>query len=161
MAARRQRKLIDPGSRAPEFRLALLDGGEATLSGLVAEGAVALAFFKITCPVCQFTFPFLERIHNAGLRIYGISQNDPEDTREFNQEFGVTFPTLLDTEENGFSVSNDYGVSSVPTIVIVQADGIIGRISEGWMKRDIEWLGAQAGISVIRQNDRVPEMKPG
>src|SRR5687767_742422 len=85
MAARRQRKLIDPGSRAPEFRLARLDRGEATLSSLLVEGPVALAFFKVTCPVCQLTLPFLERIHAAGLRIFGISQNDPEDTREFNQ----------------------------------------------------------------------------
>ena len=67
------------------------------LQDLIANGPVLLAFFKITCPVCQLTFPFLERLHTAGtLPIYGISQNDAEDTREFNQHFGVTFPTLLD-----------------------------------------------------------------
>jgi peroxiredoxin len=37
------------------------------------------------------------------VRIFGISQNDAADTREFNQEFGVTFPTLLDSEDNGIS----------------------------------------------------------
>src|SRR6185369_11099268 len=99
MASRRQNRPIDPGSRAPEFQLATLHDDEApvTLSSLLAAGPVLLAFFKVTCPVCQMTFPFLERLHAAGFRVYGISQDDPEHTHEFNWEFGITFPTLLDT----------------------------------------------------------------
>ena len=161
MAARKQRRLLDPGSRAPAFKLPLLDRGEADLASLTAAGPAALAFFKVTCPVCQFAFPFLERIHAAGFKVYGISQNNPEDTREFNQEFGITFPTLLDSEEKGFPVSNDYGISSVPTIFLVSPNAAIERVSEGWVKADIEWLGSQAGISVIRQDERVPQTKPG
>src|SRR5260370_40812364 len=96
MAARRTRKLVAAGSHAPDFRLPRLDGGEMTLQELVSNGPVLLAFFKISCPVCQCTFPFVERLHGAGaLPVYGISQNDAEDTREFHREFGVTFPTLL------------------------------------------------------------------
>ena len=86
MASRRQRPLLDAGTRAPDFRLARLEGGEASLAELAAGGRVLLVFFKITCPVCQLTMPFLERLHAGGtLAIYGISQNDAEDTREFNQ----------------------------------------------------------------------------
>jgi peroxiredoxin len=179
MAARRPRKLLETSSRAPEFRLALLDGGEAGLQELRAHGPVLLAFFKITCPVCQMTFPFLERIHTAGthaagtLQIYGISQNDPADTREFNREFGVTFPTLLDTEDSGFPVSNDYGIASVPTLFLVEPAGTVSFVSEGWSRKEIAWLGnqsgsqlgnqsgSQAGVSVFRPGDNVPEWKPG
>src|SRR6476659_711344 len=104
MASRRQRLLISTGARAPEFRLARLDGGEASLQDLIANGPVLLAFFKISCPVCQLTFPFLQRLHIAGtMPIYGVSQNDEADTRDFNRRFGVTFPTLLDREENEFA----------------------------------------------------------
>src|SRR5664279_904040 len=118
--ARGQIRLLDTGSRAPDFQLELLAGGTATLTEILARGPVLLVFFKISCPICQLTFPFLERIHHARtLSIYGISQNDSDDTREFNQEFGVTFPTLLDTEESGFPVSNDYGISSVPSMFLV------------------------------------------
>ena len=120
MAAHGQHRLLAPGARAPEFRLGLLSGGKSTLSEILARGPVLLAFFKVSCPVCQMTFPFLERIYALGsLPIIGISQNDPQDTREFNQEFGVTFPTLLDREEDGFLASNDYGLSSVPTLFLV------------------------------------------
>ena len=94
--------LLDPGSRAPGFRLSRLEGGEATLAELTARGRVLLVFFKVTCPVCQLTMPFLERLHASGaLPVCGISQNDAADTREFNTYFGVNFPTLLDTEDDG------------------------------------------------------------
>src|SRR5215467_871145 len=100
MASRRQHTLIDPGSRAPDFRLARLDGAETTLEELTARGRLLLAFFKVTCPVCQLTAPFLERLHAFGsLPVYGISQNDAAATREFNEYFGVTYPTLLDAED--------------------------------------------------------------
>jgi peroxiredoxin len=162
MASRGQNRLLEPRSQAPDFRLELLNGGVATLSEILARGPVLLAFFKISCPVCQFTFPFLERLHAAGtLAIYGISQNDADDTREFNREFGVTFPTLLDTEESGFPASNDYGISSVPTMFLVEPDGTISHVIEGWRKKDMEGLGARIGSALIRTGEYVPEWKAG
>ena len=92
MASHRRRDLLDAGVRAPDFRLERLDGGEVSLADLTAKGPVVLAFFKITCPVCQLTLPFLDRIQSDALAIYGISQNSPRDTREFARQFGVRFP---------------------------------------------------------------------
>ena len=51
MAARGQHRLLEPGSRAPEFRLELLAGGAATLAEILTGGPVLLAFFKISCPI--------------------------------------------------------------------------------------------------------------
>ena len=161
MASRGQRALLATGSRAPQFQLPRLDGGEIVLNQMTAGGPVLLAFFKVSCPVCQLTFPYLERIHAAGLTVYGISQNDPDDTREFNQYYGVTFPTLLDTEESGFPVSDAYGISSVPTMFLADSSGSITRVIEGWSKKDMEWLGRQVGVSPFREGERVPEWKSG
>jgi peroxiredoxin len=153
MAARHQRKPLSPGARAPEFRLSRLDGAESTLQDLLADGPVLLAFFKISCPVCQLTFPFLERLE---MPVYGVSQNDEEDTRWFNSEFNITFPTLLDREENGFAVSNAFDISSVPTLFLIERDGTISRTIEGWVKADIESLGV-----TFRESDNVPAWKAG
>ena len=162
MASLRQRSLLDPGSRAPAFHLARLEGGEATLAELTARGRVLLVFFKVTCPVCQLTMPFLERMHASGtLSICGISQNDAADTREFNTYFGVTFATLLDTEETNFPASNAYGISSVPTMFLVEPDGTVSRVIEGWSKMDMEALGAAAGMTLFRPEDNVPVWKAG
>jgi peroxiredoxin len=108
------------------------------------------------------TFPFLERIHAAGaVRIFGISQNDAGDTRKFNEEFGVTFPTLLDSEDNSFPASNEYGISSVPTMFLVEPGGKIANVIEGWRKREMETLAAPALASLFHQGDYVPEWKAG
>ena len=161
MAASKQPRLLDAGKRAPEFRLQRLEGGESTLQNLISTGPVLLAFFKISCPVCQFTLPYLERLHQGGYRVYGISQDNAEDTREFHSEFGVTFPTLLDDEEADFPASNAYGISHVPTLFLVEPDGTIARVIEGWNRQDMEWLGTQAGVRVIRAGENVPAWKAG
>jgi len=162
VAARKAYKLIQTGSQAPDFQLPLVQGGDRSLKQLLTRSRVLLAFFKITCPVCQLAFPFLERIHASGnLSIYGVSQNDPADTEDFNREFGVTFPTLLDSEDRGFPVSNDYGIGIVPTLFLVEPSGAVALVSEGWTKKDIAWLGTQAGVNVFRQDDDVPEWKAG
>jgi peroxiredoxin len=162
MAAGRVPKLLREGSRAPDFQLPRLDGGEAVLHDLVANGPLLLAFFKVNCPVCQLTFPFLERLHTAGtIPIYGISQNDADDTREFDKRFGITFPMLLDREDDGFTASNAFGISSVPTLFLVERDGTVSRAIEGWQKKAVEWLGGKAGTSPFRPGEFVPELKAG
>ena len=161
MALWKRRRILEPGARVPEFRLSRLDGGETALVEIAANGPALLVFFKVTCPVCQFTLPFLERLHAGTLPIFGISQNDAERTREFNREFGVTFPTLLDTEESEFPVSNAFGISSVPTMFLVEGDGTISQVMEGWRKTEIEWLGGKAGVQPFRPSDYVPEWKAG
>jgi len=162
MASKRQLKLLAAGSRAPDFRLARLDGGETTLAEISVRGPALLVFFKVSCPVCQMTLPFLDRIHAAGsLPVYGISQNDARDTRQFMHEFGISFPMLLDSEDSGFPASNDYGISSVPTSFLVERDGSVSRVIEGWQKPEMERLGALSGIAVFRPDDHVPAWKAG
>jgi peroxiredoxin len=162
MASRRQRPLLHPGSQAAGFRLPRLEGGEASLAEFAARGRMLVVFFKVTCPVCQLTMPFLERMHASGtLAICAISQNDARDTREFNRSFGITIPTLLDSEDEDFPTSNAYGISSVPTMFLVEPDGVVSRAAEGWSKLDMEALGAAAGIALFRADEDVPAWKAG
>ncbi|MCX6627013.1 MAG: TlpA disulfide reductase family protein [Candidatus Solibacter sp.] len=162
MASRWQPPLRDSGSRAPGFRLSRLEGGEAALAELTAHGRVLLVFFKVSCPVCQLTLPFLERLHTPGtLAVCGISQNDAASTREFNSYFGVSFPMLLDAEDEDFPASNAYGISSVPSMFLVERDGVISRVIEGWNKMDMEALGAVAGMSLFLPEENVPAWKAG
>ncbi|MGA2113955.1 MAG: TlpA disulfide reductase family protein [Bryobacteraceae bacterium] len=157
----KRRKPLAAGADAPDFRLARLDGGEVTLAGLATAHPVLIAFFKISCPVCQMTLPFLQRLHTAGtLAVYGISQNEPGDTRDFLDEFGISLPVLLDPED-GFPASNAYGITHVPTLFLIGPGMKIGRAIEGWVKAEIERLGELAGVEVIREGERVPVLRPG
>jgi peroxiredoxin len=162
MGAQKLPQLRSPGDLAPGFELARLEGGTVSLASLLPSGPILLAFYKVTCPVCQFTLPFLERIHaGAVLPIYAISQDDPVDTREFNAEYGLTLPTLLDSEEAGFPASNAYGITHVPTMFLVGIDGRINRVIEGWNRAEIEALGSSVGVRVIQPGDDVPAWKSG
>jgi peroxiredoxin len=159
------------GARAPEISLPLLGGGNFKLSEALAQGPVLLAFFKISCPVCQMTFPYLERIHQAyrdsKVRVIGISQNDARQTEAFNREYGVTFPVALDDPEK-YPASNAYGLTNVPTLFLVNPDGTIRSATVGWVRQEMEGfaVAVSAGSSFPRKplftaKDAVPDWKAG
>jgi len=162
---------IVAGNMAPGFSLKSLDGKEYSLHDLLQRGPVVAAFFKISCPVCQFTFPFLERLHKRyggdDVTFLGISQDDARDTRDFAKEFGVTFPMLLD-DEDGYIVSNGYGLTNVPTIFLIDTERTVKVSSTGFDKKDLETIAAELAqrrnimlAPLFRSDEVVPINKPG
>ena len=119
-----------PGLAAPDFRLERLEGGAVSLAELRAQGPVLLAFFKISCPVCQMTLPFLERIHaprRTAANLTAFRRTTPPTPASSRRSSASAFPLLLDSEDDGFPASNAYGISSVPDHVSWwSADGLIG-----------------------------------
>lgn len=159
------------GTRAPEFKLRDMTGSEFSLSEALERGPVLLAFFKISCPVCQFTLPYLERLYKglrgANVTILGISQNDLADTSSFANQYGLTFPILLD-QKGKYPVSNAYGITNVPTLFYIGPDRSIEISSVGWSRRDLEEISRSAGevasvgtIAVINPGEQVPDSKAG
>jgi peroxiredoxin len=148
-----------------------LDGKTQSLASLLQRGPVVLAFFKISCPVCQFAFPFVqriaERVAGKNVSVVGISQDDARDTKEFNQEYGVTFPTLIDSK--GYPVSNAYGLTNVPTIFLITPDGKVKVECMGFDKAALERIVAElsqhekvsAAAPLFRPDETVPAYKPG
>ncbi len=162
MAFWNKRELAKAGTPAPDSRLERLGGGTVNVTQLSASGPALLAFFKVSCPVCQLTLPFLERIHlPERLSVYGVSQNAEKDTLEFVRQYGLTFPMLLDPESRKFPASNEFGISTVPTLFLIERDGRISRVIEGWQKKEIDALGERAGVAAIRDTDAVPAWKAG
>jgi peroxiredoxin len=162
MFGRRKTTLVAAGAKAPPFRLSALDGSTRSLEDILAGGPALLAFFKISCPVCQLTAPYLERLAaNNGIQVIGISQDEAGATRGFATRFGLTFPTFLDPSADEYPASNAYGISSVPTLFVVEPDGIVSRSFAGFSKRDFEELGARTGVVPFGPEDHVPEWKAG
>jgi peroxiredoxin len=165
MASTKQKTMLTVGDRAPEFELEDLSGGRRTRSAIAAGKPVVLAFFKVSCPTCQFAFPFLEHMSrdrsNQEISIYAISQDDAESTRAFHSEYGISLPTLLDKEEAGYPASNAYGLSYVPSIFIVEPDGRISQALTGFDKKGLEALGQKLGAEPFKPGEYVPEFKSG
>jgi len=159
------------GNVAPGFSLKGLDGKEYSLGKLMERGPLVAAFFKVSCPVCQFTFPFLERLYKRyggeSVTFLGISQDDARATVKFAKEYGITFPMVID-DENGYVVSNAYGLTNVPTIFLINTDGSIRVSSNGFDKRDLETIAENlaerkkiARAPLFRPDEVVPANKPG
>ena len=162
MFGRRTKAQVAAGAKAPSFRLTGPDGSSTTLEDILARGPALLAFFKISCPVCQLTAPYLERLSaNRALQVIGISQDDADSTRGFANRFHLTFPTLLDSSEQEYPASNAYCITSVPSLFLVEADGTVSRAFAGFSKRDFEEIGARTGVSPFGPDDHVPEWKAG
>jgi peroxiredoxin len=162
---------IVTGNVAPNFSLKSLDGKEYSLSNLMERGPVVAAFFKTSCPVCQFTFPFLERLYKRyggdGVTFLGISQDDARATKGFAEEYGVSFPMLID-DENGYLVSNSYGLTNVPTIFLIDTEGKVKVSCMGFDKNDLETIAVDLAerkkislAPLFRPDEVVPANKPG
>ena len=161
---------VNAGTAAPVFSLRGLDGKGYSLPELLQTGPVVAAFFKISCPVCQFTFPFLERLYKKyggdGVTFLGISQDDARATKEFAREYGVSFPMVLD--EKGYPASNAYGLTNVPTIFLIEPDGAVRVSCMGFDKNDLETIGSELAQSknipataLFKPSESVPAHKPG
>jgi len=162
---------LTAGTSAPDFMLQTMDGKQFSLRDVLTQGPVVAAFFKVSCPVCQYTFPFLERIYKAhrgeNVTIVGIFQNEKKDTAAFAKEYGVTFPMLLDDTKT-YPVSNAYGLTNVPTIFWIAQDGEIEISSVGWERKEIEEINRKAAKikgdgpkAVFRSDEEVPDFRPG
>jgi len=156
---------------APGFSLKALDNKEYSLNTLLECGPVVAAFFKSSCPVCQFTFPFLERLFKRyegdAVTFLGISQDDARATGDFAKEYGVTFPILID-DETGYVASNAYGLTNVPTIFLIDTGGTVKVSSMGFDKQDLEEIAAHLAerkkislAPLFRPDEVVPANKPG
>lgn len=162
MWGKRRQTMLEVGTHAPEFRLESVNGSSVTLQDTLAKGPALLAFFKVGCPVCQLTLPYLERMAgNDAVRIIGISQDDTSSTKAFQTRFGITFPTVLDESKQGYPVSNAFGISSVPSLFLVETDGSVSKAFAGFSKRDLEMLGERMGVKPFRPDEKVPEFKAG
>jgi peroxiredoxin len=161
---------IQEKEKAPQFKLREAAGHEFSLAEELRKGPVVVAFFKISCPVCQFTFPFLERLHkaygNSTATFLAISQDDAQDTREFCTEYGITFPALIDGDN--YAVSSEYGLTNVPSIFFITPDGTVKLTSIGFDKAKLEAMSGELArvtkrpaAALFRAGEVVPNFKPG
>ena len=142
-----------------------MNGKQFSLREALARGPVWPAFFKISCPTCQYAFPFLQRIYqahgNKNVTIVGISQNEKKDTATFLKQYGVTFPILLD-DTRTYPCLNAYGLTNVPSIFWIAPDGEIEISSVGWSRKDVEEFNQRAaGVSGNGAQTAVPPGRTG
>ena len=136
----------------------------------VAErGETLYGFFKTTCPTCELTWPYYDRIREIGakgLRVLAVSQDGRAETAEFNGRLGVQLETLYDPSP--WKASAALGLTNVPTLFLVGANGRIRETVVGFQRPRLEDLARRAAkvsgrppARLFRIGDNIPLIVPG
>jgi peroxiredoxin len=111
---------------APEFALANLAGEQVSLSGLRGR-VVFVNFWATWCDPCRDEAPSLERLYasfqDEGFELLGVSVDaggDRDAILDFQEEFALLFPILVDPSKEAYRA---YGATGVPESFLIDASG--------------------------------------
>lgn len=122
------------GFSAPDFTLETLEGETITLSDLRGQ-VVIVNLWASWCPPCRAEMPAIEQIYQSykaqGLEVLAVNttyQDSEKAAAQFAQDFGLTFPILLDRDG---AVSRSYQLQVLPTTYFIDRQGIIRAVIPG------------------------------
>ncbi len=135
------------GQAAPAVQLPQLSSaGEVSLESLRGK-VVYLDFWASWCGPCRISFPQLEQLRNElgpdGFEVLAINVDEVEaDARRFLSEVPVSYLVVRDSE--GITPGT-YGILGMPTGYLIDRQGIVREIHQGFRKSD----GAQLRAAIV------------
>ena len=153
-----------PQPRFPSLALADLEGILRPLAAAWAAGEALIAVGHRECRTTREVLPFLDRIHRrrrAGTSVLLVLQDDAQAARALVSELGLDVPVRLEPHPYPLAKAIELGV--VPTLFLVERDGAIARLSEGFRRSDLEALAKGLGVAgaLFAPDDVAPAFRPG
>ena len=156
---------LEPGELFPDIDLETESGDRF----VPVPGEALYGFFKTTCPTSELTWPYYDRIREIGargLRTFAVSQDDRPETAAFNRRLGVQLETLYDPPP--WKASSALGLTNVPTLFLVGANGRIRETVVGFVRPRLEELARRAAkvsgrpaARLFRIGAHIPLIVPG
>jgi len=128
--------MIAAGDRAPDFDLALADGGRARLRDLLAHGPLVLYFYpKVDTPgctaeACSFRDAY-GAFTDAGAQVLGVSSDDAASHAKFAAKHRPPFPLASDSDgaaRKAYGVPKTLGLLPGRTTYVIGRDGIVRSV---------------------------------
>jgi cytochrome oxidase Cu insertion factor (SCO1/SenC/PrrC family) len=120
---------------APDFTLTDVNGTPISLSDQRGK-VVVLEFMRTTCPHCANEMSQLASVHDQfgpDVTIISVSVDPQGDTNEvlkaYAADHNAPWVWVRDTSDN--YVASLYGISGVPTIIIIDSNGRIVQVNTG------------------------------
>jgi peroxiredoxin len=119
----------DVGQPAETFSLQVVDGKQVVNLADFKGKPTLVVFWALWCPPCRREIPLLKdlqsRFGSKGLTILSVAidyRESREAVASFQKENDLTYKVLWDQDS---VVSGKYGVTGIPTAILVGPDGII------------------------------------
>lgn len=121
------------GFSTPPISLKTMTGETIELDDF-PETLIILNFWASWCPPCRAEMPALQAVYDEYqgtveiLAINASNQDSLDSVRRMQDEFGLTFPILMDS--SGIA-QIEYAINSLPTTYFIGYDGIIKKVEIG------------------------------
>jgi peroxiredoxin len=129
---------IRVGEPAPVFSAEDVAGETVGLGDFRGQKVVLVDFWATWCGPCRMAMPGLQSLLNdfkdRGLEILSINQGESaEQAAAFMKKKGYGFHVLLDPDS---SIASRYFVRGIPTVLVVDKEGIVQWIRVGYSPND-------------------------
>ena len=148
----------------PPLALRDLGGARRPLAASWAAGPALLFIGHSDCQTSRLTLSYVDRLHRrraAPVAVVAIVQDAPAAARELAAELGLGLPVLI--EEDPYPVSEALGLTTVPTLLLVDDGGRVTERSEGFRRAALESLAERLGVPppFFAPGDTAPALRPG
>jgi thiol-disulfide isomerase/thioredoxin len=137
---------FDVGDHAPAFALTSGDGSKVSLDSLKGR-VVLLDFWATWCGPCKMAMPGVQKLHEkyAGKKVSvfgvdtferGTTEQKTEKPKKYMAEQKYTYGLLL----GGDDLAKQYGITGIPTFILIGPDGNILYIGVGFDENQDEKL---------------------
>lgn len=116
------------GKAAPQFTGSSVSGKEISLSNVPKP--LLLAFLGANCPYCHAMLPELFSIAES-YPVCFVVTGETIDPSEFEAEGTISLTVVLDPE---WEIASSYEAASVPTVFLVDEEGFVVWIGEGYLE---------------------------
>ncbi|MFF2089869.1 TlpA disulfide reductase family protein [Paenibacillus sp. NPDC058174] len=132
---------INQGNIAPDFELNTLEGDSFKLSDFRGK-KVIVNMWATWCPPCRAEMPDMQKFYDKhkdeNITVIAInmttSEKSVDSVPKFLNEFGITFPVLLDDTNKAGDI---FQVYALPTSFIIDSKGIIQQKVTGPMNYEM------------------------
>ncbi|WP_028580809.1 TlpA family protein disulfide reductase [Desulfogranum japonicum] len=117
------------GKRLPAFNGKTLDGSSIRMNSIIGKKPVLIVFWASWCPSCKSEVPrineLVKKYKSKGMEFIGINigaNDSPKRAKAFVKKTKMNYPVIFD--KTG-TISNQYRIVGVPTIIVADSAGVI------------------------------------